>query len=186
MKGYTLQSYFKSLCNTYCIALKEKRRIEEKSCKLERYDPTNELMRIQSLLKLDLTEEMIKKYMSPNFSKEELKTEEEKLQKEAERYTKKRAEYSSQILIWKERVSCLKEEITYVIQLLENVIVITKEEVIVFIEFFQEKGFNENKINTDEQYLQSFPKDEISEQFLEIYLCQNSEKLKELYETIFN
>lgn len=187
MNNYALQSYFKSLCKTYYLALAELNRIGEELDELYNATPTDELEEIQSLLNLKLTEEKAKKYLTFNFSKEKLKIEEERLSEEIKRYEQEKKRKDKLFDMWKDRMYYVKTETLDVVYFLEGIIVTTKEEIMVILYLFVEnKEIRRHKlINTDEQYLQSFPTDEMSQRFLKAYLADDMDDIIRIYEEYY-
>lgn len=203
MDQYTLQSYFKSLCNNFCIAYAQVKRLEKKKEELKNSFPNEEMKLVDSLLKISVSEELEQKYMTPKYSKEEL----EKRKEELKVANKKKYDENCEELVWPKQFwsqilwNISAESIVLVLKQIKvsnfSVIVTSKEEIIALMAFFREYPVEKYKIiNTDEQYLKFFPTGEkMYEEFLQAYLLEveadakgihdGSEPMKKVIEKYF-
>lgn len=192
MDQYTLQSYFKSLCNSFYIAYIQVKRLEEKEEELEGSCPYEELEFVEKLLKISVPEGLEQKYMAPKYSKEELEKRKEELEQAKKEYDEKYKELNWAIRFWNaflwgkegKNIAFLLEEIK---KRYFSVIVTSKEEVIALMAFFREHSIEEYRIiNTDEQYLKSFPTGEkMYEEFLAAYRSENDDEMNKVIKKYF-
>ena len=187
MNGYILQSYFKSLCNSFYIAYAEVKRLERE---LEEVDSTVEkgnLEKVEEVLTaMRDTENPIHKYISFKNTEEELETEKAELEQIIDQKDLKSKIMNEENAFWSEWMWHLENEIWRVllqIRRMEKTIIVTsKEEVYALMFVYHSEGLI-TILNTKEQYLEPFPKsDKVCCDFLKIYLSKNEEKMKEFCE----
>lgn len=187
MDQYTLQSYFKSICNSFYIAYIQVKRLEKLEDELESICPENELELVKNLLKISVPEELQQKYMSSKYSKEELlEKRKEELELAKKEYDEKCKELQDPKWLWNELLwKTAGRSITILLKQIKeedfSVIVTSKEEIIALMAFFRGVSVEEYRIiNTDEQCLKSFPTGEkMYEEFFSAYcLCDNKEMEK--------
>lgn len=187
MEGYKLQSYFKSLCNSFYIAYAEVKRLEKE---LEWVDSTVEeetLEKVKEVLTtMEDTESPIHKYI--NFKHTELEMEEEKARLEAiiNQKNEKSESIGEEKEIWSNWLWELREQIYGVLMQInrekQKIIITSKEEIYVLMFIYRIEG-TIRVLNTKEEYLISYPKnDKICCDFLEIYLSKNEKRMKEFCE----
>lgn len=191
---YTMQTYFKSLCDSFYIAYKELERIGEEDERLAKIDPQKELEMVKELLKiseLEEAEEFQGKYISQKYSRKELeekKNELKKLNKQHENACEK-LEGSSKF--WTDLLVRNIEEISRVLKKMQkkgfSVIVTNKEEIIALMNFFSSNSVKEYRIiNIKEECLMSFPSgDDMYNEFYNAYCLGDDSKMKEVYEKYF-
>ena len=187
MDQYTLQSYFKSVCNSFYIVYKQVRRLEKLEEELESTCPDEELKMVKRCLKVyELEEEWQQKYIMQKYSKEELEKRKEELELAKKEYDEKCKELQDPKWLWNELLwKTAGRSITILLKQIKeedfSVIVTSKEEIIALMAFFRGVSVEEYRIiNTDEQCLKSFPTGEkMYEEFLSAYcLCDNKEMEK--------
>lgn len=192
MDQYTLQSYFKSLCNSFYIAYKQVKRLEKEMDELDSTCLDEELEMVKSCLQVYKTEEWQQKYIIQKYSKEELEKRKEELEQTKKEYDEKCKELERSYRFWNN--SLWEGEAKNIWRLLgtikeENfsVIVTNKEEVIALMAFFRERSVEEYRIiNTDEQCLKSFPTGEkMYEEFFSAYCLCDDEEMKEVIHKYF-
>lgn len=184
MKQDTLQSYFKSLCNSFYIAYAEVKRLEEE---LEKADSTVEEKNLEKvkevLTAMEDTESPIHKYI--NFKHTELEMEEEKARLEAiiNQKNEKSESIGEEKIVWARWMWDSRGQIYRTLLQIkrekQTIIVTSKEEVYALMFIYREEG-TINVLEIKEKYLTSFPKnDKVCSNFLEIYLSKNEERMKE-------
>lgn len=187
MNVYTLQSYFKSLCDSFYIAYAEVKRLE---IGLEEVDSTVEeetLEKVKEVLTaMEDTESPIHKYI--NFKHTELEMEEEKARLEAiiNQKNEKSESIGEEKKVWSKWMWNLKEQIYRALLQIsrekQTIIITSKEEIYALMFVYRSEG-TIRVLNTKEEYLISYPKnDKICYDFLENYLGGNEKKMKEFYE----
>lgn len=175
-----IQSYFRTLCKAYYIAYKQLKRLKSEYRKLLKTCPANELQEIRRLQNLCLSKENSKKYLSANFSKEELAKQEEVLTRKLEKYRKKEEEIRSEYSTWDMQREKLMEAIIKVVYTIEElqmkdkecykIVIKSEEEVIVLIDFCHKEGHVEIASKNTED-IKLFPKkNKLCVDFLKAYL----------------
>lgn len=189
MEQEVLQSYFKSICNSFYIAYEQVKRLEIEEYKLEDSDPYEELKLVENLIKISVPEELEKKYMTPKYSKEELKKRKEELELAKKKYEADCEELKLPNWFWGTILwDICGKSISLVLQQIKkenfSIIVTSKEEIIALMAFFRGHTVNEyDIINTDAQYLELFPTGEkMYEEFLQAYLKEKDVNGKETYD----
>ena len=135
-----LKGYFKQLCNLYYIAYIERSRIKEKITKLKELNPYEQLVTIRQLIKMNITEEMRKKYFQSSFSKETLRVEANRLNIEYKKYNEEMEQLEAEEAFWRQRTSNLEEEIYEIVKNIRkyslSIIIASDKEAIVLIQYF--------------------------------------------------
>ena len=191
MDEYTLQSYFKSLCNSCYIAYKQLVRLEEEMDELNSTCPDEELEMVKSCLQVYKSEEWQQKYIMQKYSKEELEKRKEELELAEKEYDEKceKLDRPKQIwsnLFWK-NVKNIAEILAIIKENYFSIIVTSKEEVIALMAFFKDHDLSNYRIiNTDEQYLRSFPTGEkMYEDFYAAYCLNDDDEMKKVIQRYF-
>lgn len=184
MNGYTLQSYFKSLCNSFYIAYAEVKRLERE---LEEVDSTVEeenLKKVKEVLTaMKDTESPIHKYISFKHTEAELEAEKTELELIIHQKDKKSKVIEKNLKVWEEWMCNLEKQIYEVLLQIkrekQTIIVTSKEEVYALMFVYRSKELIA-VLNIEEQYLVPFPKsDKVCCDFLKIYLTENVRKMEE-------
>lgn len=184
MNGYTLQSYFKSLCNSFYIAYAEVKRLERE---LEEADSTSEVEMLETIEKvlatMKNTENPAHKYIDFKCTEAELEAEKARLEQIIHQKDEKSETIKEEKVVWAEWMSYSKDEICRVLWQTgreeQTIIVTSKEEIYALMFVYRSEGLIP-VLNTKEQYLTSFPKNnKVYCDFLKIYLSENEEEMKE-------
>lgn len=186
MNQYTLQSYFKSVCNSFYIAYEQVKRLEKLEEELESTCPDEELKMVKRCLKVyESEEEWQQKYIMQKYSKEELEKRKEELEQAKNEYDEKCKELKRPKDFWAELLwKNIKDIEAILFKIIRNkfsVIVTSKEEIIALMAFFRDNSVGRYRIiNKDEQCLKSFPTGKkMYEEFFSAYcLCDNEEMEK--------
>lgn len=177
MDQYTLQSYFKSLCNSFYIAYEQVKRLEKEEEELEKNNPHEEFENVKNLLTALETEELKKKTEELGLANEE--------------FIMIYMEFCKRQAFWEGRLNKINLEISYLIEKIKDngftIIVTRKEEIIVLMYHYRiSSGSEYDVINTKEEYLKSFPTGEkMYEEFLSAYCLRDGEKMREVYKKYF-
>lgn len=191
MDQYTLQSYFKSLCNSFYIAYKQVKRLEGQQEKLDRESPKEELKIVGQLLKISATEEIQEKYISKKYSQKQLKEKKEMLEISMNEYEKKTKELEISEEYWLKKLWDNVHEIKKILSTMQEkgftIIVTSKEEVLAFMALFEEKSMKKYRvINIEEQYLKSFPADgKMYEEFFAAYCLEDESQMQKVIQKYF-
>ena len=192
MDQYTLQSYFKSLCDSFYIAYSQVKRLEKEMDELDSTCPDEELKTVKSCLKVYELEEWQQKYIVQKYSKEELEKRKEELELAEKEYEGKCKELEWPYRFWNN--SLWEGGAKNILRLLGtirdddfSVIVTSKEEVIALMAFFRERSVKEYRIiNTDEEYLKSFPTGEkMYEDFFAAYCLADEDEMEKVIKKYF-
>lgn len=186
-----IQSYFRTLCKAYYIAYKQLKRLKSEYEKLLKTCPENELQEIRRLQNLCLSKENSKKYLSTNFSKEELAKQEKVLTRKLEEYRKKEKEIRSEYTTWDIHREKLMEAIIKVVNTIKKlqmedkeqykIVIKSEEEVIVLIDVCYKEG-NVGIASKDTEDIKLFPKkNKLCVDFLEAYLNDRYYEINWLY-----
>lgn len=183
MEQYTIQSYFKSLCNSFYIAYAEVKRLERESKETDSRPEVETLEAIEKVLAtMKNTEDPAHKYIYFKYTEAELEKEKARLDEIVLYKDQKSKSLGKEINVWSERLWNLKNTIFKVLSQIssnnQKIIVTTKEEVYALMFVYRSEGLI-NVLNTEEQYLTSFPKeDKVCSSFLEFYLTDNKKEMK--------
>ena len=186
MDQNTLQSYFESLCNSFYIVYVELKRLEKEEEDLEQTNPEDDLEAIRALLAIPEKNEICKKYVKQEYSKEQLEKEKRKLESILEEYEMKKKELKTSKKDVEKAYSFIIEAISSAIYTIANnnftIIVTSEKEIIALMYFFRENRVSKYRvINTKEEYLSKFPSDkEMYKEFFDAYCNCNSEIMKEV------
>lgn len=192
MNQDTLQSYFKSLCNSFYIAYEQVKQLEKLAEELESTCPDEELEIVERCLKVYELEEWQQKYIMQKYSKEELEKQKERLEMAKKEYDEKCEELERPYRFWNN--SLWERGAKNISGLLgtmkENgfsIIVTNREEIIALMAFFRERSVKEYRIiNTDEQYLKSFPTGEkMYEEFYAAYCLEDDKEMEKVIHKYF-
>lgn len=187
MKQYTLQSYFKSLCNSFYIAYVEVKRLERELKEADSTVEEENLENVKEVLKIMKdTESPIHKYINFKSTEPELEAEKVGLEQIIHQKDEKRKNMLEEKGTWSEWMWYSKDKICTVLLQTEiekqTIIVTSKEEIYALMFVYRSEGLIPI-LNTKEQYLESFPKsDKVCCDFLEIYLSKNEKRMKEFCE----
>ena len=192
MDQYTLQSYFKSLCNSFYIAYSQVKRLEKLEEELESTCPDEELKMVKRYIKVyESEEEWQQKYIMQKYSKEELEKRKEELEQAKNEYDEKCKELKRPKDFWAEllwkNIKDIEAILFKIIRKKFSVIVTSKEEIIAFMAFFRDNSVGRYRIiNTDEQYLKSFPTGEkMYEKFYAAYCLADDEEMEKVIHKYF-
>ncbi len=183
MELYTLQSYFKSLCNSFYIAYAEKKRLEEK---LKEADLTNEkktLKEVEKVLEIMKdSESTAHRYICFECTEQELKKEKEKFEETILKKSNRFFEMESERREWAERLGILEsmlwKDLVKISRSYQKIIVTSKKEVYAIMYVYAKEATVLRVLNIEEQYLIDFPKDDkLCSSFLTIYLDGDKEKM---------
>ena len=183
MKQYTLQSYFKSLCNSFYIAYVEVKRLERELKEADSTVEEENLENVKEVLKIMKdTESPIHKYINFKSTEPELEAEKVRLEQIIHQKDEKIKNMNEENSFWSEWMWHLENEIWRVLLKIERmektIIVTSKEEVYALMFVYRSEGLIPI-LNTKEQYLESFPKNnKVCSNFLKVYLSENEEKMK--------
>lgn len=187
MEQDTLQSYFKSLCNSFYIAYAEVKRLERE---LEEVDSTSDQESLECVKKvLEVVKDkdnLAHKWMNFKSTEPELEAEKAELEQIIDQKDLKSKNMNEENAFWSEWMWHLENEIWRVLLQIERmektIIVTSKEEVYALMFVYRSEGLIPI-LNTKEQYLEPFPKsDKVCCDFLKIYLTENEEKMKKFCE----
>ena len=147
MEPYTLQSYFKSLCESFCIAYKQVKKTEKLQAEEEKEFNDDELKAINTQLA-----------------------------------------YPSRF--WSDKLWNLANQIEGIIGIMKSenctIIVTDKKEIIALMAFFRSCSVeNYRIINLSEEYLESFPQDEMSQEFLNAYRTAKCDEMNKVFYKYF-
>lgn len=186
MNQYDLQSYFKSLCNSFYIAYEQVKRLEKEEDDLAENYNENDLETVKGLLGIEAYISIPNKYITLAYSREELEKEKERLEAEQQEYERKSDELDNIHRFWAKTMwnthnvisNFIKSIIRYEKDNEEkdkdnkfSVIVTTKQEVYALIAFYSNNSVEEYPIvNMKEEYRKIFPTGEqVYEDFLKAY-----------------
>lgn len=187
MEGYKLQSYFKSLCNSFYIAYAEVKRLEKE---LEKVDSTVEEETLEKVKKVLIvmkdTESPIHKYINFKCTALELEEEEVRLEASINQKDERSEAIGEEKKIWSNWLWELREQIYGILMQInrekQKIIITSKEEIYALMFIYRIEG-TIRVLNTKEEYSISYPKnDKICCDFLEIYLSKNEKRMKEFCE----
>jgi len=190
MHPYTMQSYFKSLCDAYYIAYENRNRILREDEELKKFDKAAEMKVVEKLKELELTDEIQCKYFSTGFSKDELGEIQRKLQEEQEEYRKKKEKLNKEFSYWKQQMAGIERQMIETIKVIEEngyyIIITSLKQVICLIALFYKNEITGTKvITTDKEFSKIYPQDDISTEFFTAYETQNNELMKKLYKKCY-
>ena len=185
------QSYFRNMCKTFYIAYKEVKRLEKEKKKLQEKSQSQEFEMVRELLKINVPEAVLKKYVDKRYTIENLKKEREKLKGIKEKSDKKKKEVETVLNFWINEYWDKIKNISDIIKEMEKenflITVTCGDEVIGLMAYFMENSLKEHRIiNLDEKCLEMFPTgEEIYKEFYEIYCIEDDEKMKEVIKKYF-
>lgn len=190
MDQYTIQSYFKSLCNSFYIAYEQIKRLEEKKKEIEDAFPQEELETVNMLLENYSKLEKYKAVVQV-CSKEELKQKKEQLEALKSIYEQNQEEQKHSWDFWTDKLwNDSYHRIEDILETIKrenySIIVTKKEEVFTLMAFYRDYYVEFYRIiNVEEKYLECFPTDDMSKEFLEAYISENDEEMHKIYSKYF-
>ncbi len=193
---YDLQSYFKSLCNSFYIAYEQVKRLEKEEDDLIESYNEEDLEMINNLLEISVADSTQNKYITYKYSREELEKEKERLQVEEQESDRKIEELGKICGYWSNHMRQDFEAIKSVIYTIKDngfsIIVTTKAEIYALIRFYYSCGVkNYPIINMEEEYREVFPNgEELYDDFIFAYeeaIKENGipDTISSLYEKYF-
>lgn len=197
MNQYDLQSYFKSLCNSFYIAYEQVKRSEKEEDDLTESYNEEDLEMVNNLLEISVADSTQNKYITYKYSREELEKEKERLQAEEQEFDGKIEELDKIRVYWVEHMQKIYEEIKSVINTIKyngfSIIVTTKAEVYVLIHFYSNWDSTVKQypiVNMKKEYREAFPtEEEIYDDFLYAYeedmKCGKSIFMGRIYDKYF-
>lgn len=196
MNQYDLQSYFKSLCNSFYIAYEQVKRLEKEEDDLRESYNEEDLEMINNLLEISVADSTQNKYITYKYSREELEKEKERIQVEEQEFDRKIEEPGEIRGYWSNRMRQDFEAIKSVIYTIKDngfsIIVTTKAEIYALIRFYYSYGVkNYPIINMEEEYREVFPNgEELYDDFIFAYeeaIKENGipDTMSSLYEKYF-
>lgn len=162
MNQYDLQSYFKSLCNSFYIAYEQVKRLEKEKKALVNDYNEEDLEMVKSLLEISVADSTQNKYITYKYSYEELEKEKERLEAEDQEFDRKIDELEKIRSYWSDNMREDFEAIKSVLYTIKDngfsIIVTTKAEVYALMRFYYDHLVEDYEvINMKEEYRQAFP-----------------------------
>lgn len=197
MGQYELQSYFKSLCNSFYIAYQQEKRLEKERDEINLEDKTEDLEMIGYLLDCNIEENVQNRYISTKYSQEELQREKERLEALQEEYEREYNKWNDKIYEWQYRKRRAASDIERIVgEIAEKkytVIVTSEAEIYALMYFYASNNVEKYPIiNVEEQYMKLFPKgnavyiDFLTAYHYDLTTCiNNGSKMKEVYHYYF-
>lgn len=198
MNEYKLQSYFKSLCNSFTIAYYQIKRLEKEEDTLETtYSTYEELRIVENLLQIlelskDLSnaEQIREQYVPQICSEEELKKKKEKLEETKAWYQEQEKQLKYEMRFWSMEMERLKDRIREILIRMKaqqfSIIITSQKEIITLMGIYQNSLLSEYRvINTQEKYLSTFPTGEMCEAFFRAYELEDEEGMKDVVQKYF-
>lgn len=170
-----LQSYFKSLCNSFYIAYEQVKRLEKEEEDVSESYNEEDLKTVKKLLEITDSITTPNNYFTLKFPREELLEIKERLEKEQQEYQTKIQELEKICKTWSTHMWYVSEAIKNVLYTIKDngflIIVTTKAEIYALIGFYySHKVKNYPIINMDEETIKSFPcVEELSDDFIFAY-----------------
>lgn len=170
--------YFEQLCNSYYIAYKERSRIKGEITKLEKVNPYEQLVIVRQLIRLNMTEEMRKKYCLANFSKDTLRVEESRLNIEYKEYNEKMQQLEAEQAFWRQRTSNLDEEICEIVEIIRkygySITIHSDKEAVVLIQYFYKHSKIYKVVDMEKSHIrEGTTENEICNKFIQA--CENKD-----------
>lgn len=191
---YTMQTYFKKLCDSFYVAYKEMKRIKEMYEELEKTDPQSELEMVKRILKisaLEEGEEFEGKYISHKYSEQELEERKAELAKLEEKHKEDSKKLNEASEFWSELYEQNTKQISSLLKKIHEkgfeVIVTSKEEIFALMEFFSRNSLTKYRIiNCDANCLISFPSgEEMYRDFYAAYCSVDNSEMEEVVQKYF-
>ena len=188
MDGYTLQSYFKSLCESFCIAYHQLQKIEKEKEKIEKLNCEAELKMAKKLSEIQIPESM--KDFAQISDKEKIEEKKQQLEVIKKEYDERSKQISVPSRFWTDKFWSDADRIDSIIRTIHskgfNIVVTDSKEVLALMQFFRSNSVDRYRIiNLDEDILESFPQDEMSQEFLKAYRSLEYEHMKKLCDKFF-
>lgn len=196
MTGYEIQSYFKSLCNSFYIAYDQVKRLEKEKKELnDNYDETD-LETVKSLIEMESRVTIPNKYVTLKYSRSELLKEKALLEAKAQEYERKYKELDDTCSFWSDNMWQDYEAVKSTLYTIErnnfSIIVTTKEEIYALMRFYYEHTVEDYAVvNIEKEYREAFPTgEELYDDFMLAYqeaLDENGlpDTMSTLYEEYF-
>lgn len=175
MNQYDLQSYFKSLCNSFYIAYEHVKRLKKEEKDLINSYNEEDLEIVKGLLGIEACITVPNKYVTLAYSYEKLEKEKERLEAEEQEFERKIEEIGKIRSFWSDNMWKDIEAIKSVIYKMTDegysIIVTTKEEIYALVWFYYCHSVKDFPIiNMDEEGRQAFPNiEELSDDFIFAY-----------------
>ena len=184
-----LQGYFESVCKSFFIAYRQVKRLEAKDEELEEKYPKGELEVVNILLDNSIPESLRKKIgLCSDEELEEKKKEYERLQEE---YKQKSKALEGARRFWGNELwqKCAKQVESIISEMNDQeftIIITSKAQIVVLMAVFRDvKLRNYEIIDVSEKALSSFPTDEMSQEFLKVYLSKDAAEMKKVIKKYF-
>lgn len=184
MNRYTLQSYFKNLCNSFYIAYVEAKRLEEENEGIDATEERESIACVREVLEvIKKPNNPCHKYMEVKWTENELNEEKERLDEVISEKVERSRKLEKELKSWREWLWKQKDMIYSVLLAIkrndQKIIITSKAEVYALMFVYRSEGLIP-VLNTEAQYLVSFTNnDEVCCNFLKIYLSENEEEMKE-------
>lgn len=196
MNQYDLQSYFKSLCNSFYIAYEQVKRLEKEEDDLRESYNENDLETVKGLLGIEEYITIPNKYITLAYSREELEKEKKRLEAEKQEYERKIEAIGKIYSFWSIKMRDKFEIIKSVIYRIKDegysIIVTTKAEIYALMRFYYEHTVEDYAVvNIEKEYREAFPTgEELYDDFMLAYqeaLDENGlpDTMSTLYEEYF-
>lgn len=188
-RGEVYQSYLRNMCETFCIAYREVKRLEKEIKELQENSQTEEYKMVRELLKIQVPEEILKKYIDRRYTVKYLEKEKERLKHIKNESDKKKNEVQGVLNFWITEYCDILEKITNIIEKIEKekilITVTCEEEIIGLMKYFDGNSVKVHRIiNQDKQDLKVFS-EEIYKEFYEAYCKEDDCKMKEVIRKYF-
>lgn len=194
MKNFTLgrdilQSYFENVCKSFFIAYRQVKRLETKDKELEEKYPKGELEVVNILLDNSIPESLRKEIGL--CSDEELKEKKKEYERLEEEYKQNSKDLQGQRIFWENELwqKCAKQVEGIIWKMKDQeipIIVTSKIQIVVLMVFFMGAKLVDNEIiDISEKNLFSFPKDDMSQEFLKAYLSKDDDEMEKVIEKYF-
>lgn len=178
MRRYELQSYFKSLCNSFYIACCQVKRLEREIEELETTSKGQELKMLEMMEPFyeGEIEEELQKYISVKYSKEEWQKEKERVETFQQEYTRKHAKLERECEEWLYLMREDRDRIETVIEKINkynySIIITSEAEIYALINFYDSYPAKRFPIiKKEEQYKEEFSiEGTVYKDFLTAYL----------------
>lgn len=175
MTGYEIQSYFKSLCNSFYIAYDQVKRLEKEKKELnDNYDETD-LETVKSLIEMESRVTIPNKYVTLKYSRSELLKEKALLEAKAQEYERKYKELDDTCSFWSDNMWQDYEAVKSTLYTIKSnnfsIIVTTKEEIYALMRFYYEHTVEDYAVvNIEKEYREAFPTgEELYDDFMLAY-----------------
>lgn len=188
---YKVQSYFKGVCENFCIVFKEVKRLENQKKELQELSPTEELKLVNKIMGMLEQKESTEKYITHKYSKEELEKEKQVLQEKQQECNDELKKCEIEAEFWNRRFAKVTEELEDLISAIRRkgltVIVTSEEEIIALMYFYRDNSVKTyDIINIEEKNLIPFPDGKkMYEDFYSAYCLKDDEEMERNYNRYF-